>query len=81
IGLATLGTIATAHAKALSRSGDSLLRALTGGYHLAYLVAAICVTGGILAAALILRPPTASTAEPAGEADAAGDLLPAPATA
>jgi hypothetical protein len=31
--------------------------ALTGGYHLAYVVAAVCVGLGILAAFLILRPP------------------------
>jgi len=59
IGLATLGTIATDHAKALSASGDSVQSALTGGYHLAYLVAAVCVAGWILATRLFLRPPSA----------------------
>jgi EmrB/QacA subfamily drug resistance transporter len=59
IGLATLGTIATDHTKALSASGDSLVSALTGGYHLAYLVAAACVAVGILAALLVLRRPGA----------------------
>jgi MFS family permease len=59
IGLATLGTIATDHAKALSASGHSLASALTGGYHLAYIVAAVCVAGGILATRLFLRPPSA----------------------
>ncbi len=58
IGLAALGTIATDHTKALSASGNTLASALTGGYHLAYLVAAVCVGLGILAAVLILRPPT-----------------------
>jgi EmrB/QacA subfamily drug resistance transporter len=57
IGLATLGTIATDHSKALSAAGHALPSALTGGYHLAYLVAAGCVGLGILAALLILRPP------------------------
>jgi EmrB/QacA subfamily drug resistance transporter len=57
IGLATLGTIATDHAKALSQSGHSLESALTGGYHLAYVVAAVCVVGGIVAARALLRPP------------------------
>jgi EmrB/QacA subfamily drug resistance transporter len=60
IGLATLGTIATDHTKALSASGDALSSALTGGYHVAYLVAAGCVALGILAATLLLRPPSAS---------------------
>jgi len=57
IGLATLGTIATDHTKALSASGRALDSALTGGYHLAYLVGAVCVAFGILAAFLVLRPP------------------------
>jgi EmrB/QacA subfamily drug resistance transporter len=63
IGLATLGTIATDHTKTLSTSGDSLASALTGGYHLAYLVAAGCVGLGILAAFLVLRPPAAAQPE------------------
>jgi EmrB/QacA subfamily drug resistance transporter len=57
IGLASLGTIATDHTKALSASGHALSSALTGGYHLAYMVAAVCVAIGILAAFLLLRPP------------------------
>jgi EmrB/QacA subfamily drug resistance transporter len=60
IGLATLGTIATDHAKVLTASGHSFASALTGGYHLAYFVAAACVGVGILASFLLLRPPTAS---------------------
>jgi len=60
IGLASLGTIATDHAKALSAGGHSLSAALTGGYHLAYLVAAACVAVGIVAAFAALRPPAAS---------------------
>jgi len=57
IGLATLGTIATDHTKALSRSGHSLVSALTGGYHLAYVVGAVLVAAGIMAALLLLRTP------------------------
>src|SRR5271154_3592157 len=63
IGLATLGTIATDHTKALTASGHSLDSALTGGYHLAYLVAATFVTLGILAAFFLLRPPTGNLAQ------------------
>jgi EmrB/QacA subfamily drug resistance transporter len=58
IGLATLGTIATDHSKALTRQGEGALTALTGGYHLAYVVAAVAVGLGILAALLVLRAPT-----------------------
>jgi EmrB/QacA subfamily drug resistance transporter len=63
IGLATLGTVATDHTKALSAAGHSLPSALTGGYHLAYVVAAVCVGLGILAALLVLRPPAAQSQE------------------
>jgi EmrB/QacA subfamily drug resistance transporter len=63
IGLAALGTIATDHTKALAAAGHALPSALTGGYHLAYIVAASCVGLGILAAFLILRPPAATLHE------------------
>jgi MFS family permease len=63
IGLATLGTIATDHTKALSAAGQPLASALTGGYHLAYAVAAGFVALGILAAFLVLRPPASQPQE------------------
>ncbi len=75
IGLATLGTIATDHTKALSAGGHTLASALTGGYHLAYLVAAVCVAGGILAAFLVLRPPTSVAQEVEEREQAAAELL------
>jgi len=58
IGLATLGTIATDHTKALTAKGYSLDSALIGGYHLAYMVGAGAVVVGVIAALLVLRPPT-----------------------
>jgi len=67
IGLATLGTIATDHTKTLSASGHPPASALTGGYHLAYIVAAAFVGVGILAAFGVLRPPAAAVAQEAGE--------------
>jgi EmrB/QacA subfamily drug resistance transporter len=72
IGLASLGTIATDHTKALTASGHPLLVALTGGYHLAYVVAATCVALGIVAAFLVLRPPAASLPQELDEAERAG---------
>jgi EmrB/QacA subfamily drug resistance transporter len=65
IGLATLGTIATDRTKALTAGGHSLPSALTGGYHLSYVVAAGFVAFGILAAFLVLRPPAAALAQEA----------------
>ncbi|HTZ85059.1 MAG TPA: MFS transporter [Solirubrobacteraceae bacterium] len=63
IGLATMGTIATDHTKALTESGQALTSALTGGYHLAYIVAAASVAVGVLAALLTLRPPKGEIAQ------------------
>ncbi len=57
IGLATLGTIATDHTKSLTASGETLASALTGGYHLAYVVGAVAVGLGVIIALLVLRPP------------------------
>jgi EmrB/QacA subfamily drug resistance transporter len=79
IGLASLGTVATDHAKALTAGGHSLASALTGGYHLAYIVAAGCVAVGIVAAFLLLRPPTAAVLQEAEETvEMNTDLLGAP---
>ena len=69
IGLATLGTIATDHAKSLSASGQPLVSALTGGYHLAYLVGAGAVAVGILAAAVTLRKPPTGVQETVEEVE------------
>jgi len=79
IGLASLGTIATDHAKALTASGHSIASSLTGGYHLAYIVAAACVSVGILASFLLLRPPKAPALQEAEDAVQTNtDLLGAP---
>jgi EmrB/QacA subfamily drug resistance transporter len=79
IGLATMGTIATDHTKSLAQAGEPLLSALTGGYHLAYLVAAACVSVGILAAFLLLRPPTRGMQQATDEAEVEAEIALAPA--
>jgi EmrB/QacA subfamily drug resistance transporter len=70
IGLATLGTIATDHTKALSAGGQALNSALTGGYHLAYVVGAVCVAVGILAAFFTLRSPSRTVMQEVEELEA-----------
>jgi EmrB/QacA subfamily drug resistance transporter len=80
IGLATLGTIATDHTKALTAKGYSLDSALTGGYHLAYLVGAGAVAIGVLAALLMLRPPTRSVSQEVDFELAQGRGMPMPST-
>jgi EmrB/QacA subfamily drug resistance transporter len=74
IGLAALGTIATDHTKALSAAGHPLLASLTGGYHLAYVVASVCVGVGVLAAFLVLRPPASRSQEIVDQDEAAADM-------
>ena len=59
IGLAALGTIATDRTNALESAGESATSALSGGYHLAFLIAAGAAAVGILIAAFALRAPTA----------------------
>ncbi len=73
IGLATLGTIATDHTKSLTDAGRPLVSALTGGYHLAYLVAAAAVSLGVLAAFWVLRPPAVSEQEVEDVAEQRGE--------
>lgn len=73
IGLATLGTIATDHTKTLTAQGYSLGSALTGGYQLSYVVGAVAVAVGILAALLLLRtPPRGLGEETRADAEASG---------
>jgi EmrB/QacA subfamily drug resistance transporter len=67
LGLAVLGTVATNHSKALSAQGQPLVNALTGGYHLAFTVAAVVVATGVVVAFVVLRP---ILGRPAGSAAA-----------
>jgi EmrB/QacA subfamily drug resistance transporter len=67
IGLAALGTIATDRAKSLSTGGHTMAAALTGGYHLAYVVGALCVAAGVAVALWVLRGP--SDSEPARDVE------------
>jgi EmrB/QacA subfamily drug resistance transporter len=55
LGVAVLGTISTDRTRALASGGASHVGALLGGYHLAFAVAAGCVTVGLLAALVFLR--------------------------
>ena len=60
IGLAALGTIATDHTHALSRAGESATAALSGGYHLAFLIGACAAAVGIVIALFALHSPRSS---------------------
>jgi EmrB/QacA subfamily drug resistance transporter len=56
IGLAVLATLSATRTKHLRADGDSTAQALTGGYHLAFWIAAASVVAAIAVAVLVLRP-------------------------
>ena len=57
IGLAALAAISTAHAQTLMAQGQSVSAALTGGYQLAFLLAAGCVVAALAVVLIVIRPP------------------------
>jgi EmrB/QacA subfamily drug resistance transporter len=72
LGLAILGTFSTSRAGALQAQGDGAATALTGGYHLAFWIAAGTMGVGLLFAALTLRrPPRTDEVDVEVEAQAA----------
>ena len=73
LGLAVFGTIATDHARALFAEGDPLPAALTGGYQLGFVLAAVAVVAGmavVLAVIRSTRPAPAQAAVETQEAEA-----------
>ncbi|MBD0281235.1 MAG: DHA2 family efflux MFS transporter permease subunit [Thermoleophilaceae bacterium] len=79
VGLAVLATLATTRTDSLLESGDSTASALTGGYHLAFLIGAGLVVAAIAVALAMLRSNAADeqvetqpvSAEPAAHSEAA----------
>jgi len=55
IGLAALGTISTSHTQAMLAQGATVEAALTGGYQLAFLLAAASVAAGVAVVLTMLR--------------------------
>jgi EmrB/QacA subfamily drug resistance transporter len=66
LGLAVLATLSSSHTSALRGTGDSAASALTGGYHLAFEIAAVLVGIGIVLATVVLKSESATVAETAG---------------
>jgi EmrB/QacA subfamily drug resistance transporter len=56
LGLAVLATLSASHTQSLSRGGSSTAAALTGGYHLAFVIGAALVGCAILVALTVVRP-------------------------
>jgi EmrB/QacA subfamily drug resistance transporter len=74
LGLAVLASLADSRTSTLRASGDSLLPALTGGYHLAFVVGSVFALTAAVVGAVLLR---AGAATPAHEGEHA---IGAPAT-
>ena len=55
IGLAALGAVSTDHARSLLAQGDPIAAALTGGYQLAFLLAATSVAVGLVLVLTVVR--------------------------
>jgi MFS family permease len=66
LGLAVLATLASDRTEVLRQSGDSVASALTGGYRLAFIVAAGLVAAAIAVALTVLQaaPAEATATEP-----------------
>jgi EmrB/QacA subfamily drug resistance transporter len=56
LGLAVLATVSASHSKHLAGAGESAAAALTGGYHLAFLISAALVVAAIAVALVVLEP-------------------------
>jgi MFS family permease len=70
IGLAVLGTVSGSRTSALTARGETAIQALSGGYQLAFFVAAGCVAAALVASILWVRAPRPAAAAPvAVEAD------------
>jgi EmrB/QacA subfamily drug resistance transporter len=72
VGLAVLATLSTTRTDTLLASGDSNAAALTGGYQLAFVVAAGLVVAAVGLAVMVLRPEGVAAEEAIAEAEAAG---------
>jgi EmrB/QacA subfamily drug resistance transporter len=67
LGLAVLASLAASRTESLSGSGSSELEALTGGYHIAFLVGAIFAAGAAAMGAFLLRPKPMPSMAPEGD--------------
>jgi EmrB/QacA subfamily drug resistance transporter len=68
LGLAVLASLAAARTEALAAAGTGSPVALTGGYHVAFLVGAIFAAAAALLSAVLLRAGRAAPAQPRGQA-------------
>jgi MFS family permease len=65
LGLAVLGTVAAGQTGRLADQGETAVHALSGGYQLAFVVAAGCVALALLLSALFIQSPDSPERVPA----------------
>jgi MFS family permease len=73
LGLAVLASLAASRTDTLLASGESQAAALTGGYHIAFLVGAIFAAGAALLGGLLLRQGAYAAAHPEQGPEAAAE--------
>jgi MFS family permease len=71
LGLAVLATLSASHTNKLLAQGQSTAAALTGGYQLAFWIAAGLVAVGIVVALVVVRPQGTVAMAPEGEPESA----------
>jgi EmrB/QacA subfamily drug resistance transporter len=74
LGLAALASIAASRTDSLLASGHGNLEALTGGYHLAFLVGALCAFAAAVIGGLLIRAPHPGAAAHEADEQAPGRL-------
>jgi EmrB/QacA subfamily drug resistance transporter len=72
LGLAVLATLSATRSENLRDGGDATASALTGGYHLAFLIGAALVVVAIMIAVTVIRPQEQGAQEVAAEAEPVG---------
>jgi EmrB/QacA subfamily drug resistance transporter len=73
LGLAVLASVAARRTDTLLASGESQIEALTGGYHVAFLIGAICAAAAAAIGGLLLRQGAYADAQPHGEPEPAAE--------
>ena len=71
LGLAVLATLSATRSQQLAGGGQTIAAALTGGYRLAFLIAAVLVVAAIAVAVTVLRPERRAAEEPEDECNCA----------
>jgi EmrB/QacA subfamily drug resistance transporter len=73
VGLAVLATLSSTRSDNLLADGESAASALTGGYHLAFLIGATLVLAAIVVAIVVIQSEERAEAEVAAAAEAGGE--------